>query len=65
MFIEILFVDSLLRAWKKRPDATAIELSLNRGETRNRPFTDAEVDRMKAFHRLHNPIGHRQLFGSD
>jgi hypothetical protein len=49
MFAQILHTAHRIRAWKRRPDAPIVEISLSSSENRNRSFTAEEVETMKAF----------------
>jgi hypothetical protein len=42
-------VQHVLRRWLQTPDAPICEISLNYGEKRNRPYTEAEIRRMRDF----------------
>jgi hypothetical protein len=65
MLAELISTSHKLRAWKRQPDAPIREISLSSSETRDRPFTPAEVEQMKDFLRRAAPTGYAQIFDED
>jgi hypothetical protein len=62
MYIELMAIQHALKRWLQTPDAPICEISLNYGETRSRPYTEAEIRRMRDFLKRHAAITYIRLF---
>jgi hypothetical protein len=49
MQIELMAIEIVLRRWLEMPDAPICEISPAYGEKRNRPYTEAEIRKMRDF----------------
>jgi hypothetical protein len=49
MYIELMAIQHVLKHWLQTPDAPIRETSLCYGEQRNRPYTEAEIRKMRDF----------------
>jgi hypothetical protein len=53
MYVELIAIQTVLRRWLQTPDAPISEISPAYGEKRNRPYTEAEIRKMRAFFKRH------------
>ncbi len=58
-------IQHALKRWLQTPDVPISEISLNYGETRNRPYTPDEVRKMRDFLKRHAAITYIGLFYRD
>jgi hypothetical protein len=63
MYIELLAVECILSRWSKNQAAPIAEISPFYGDSRSRPYSAEEVNRMKDFLRNHCPATYERIFG--
>jgi hypothetical protein len=53
MYIELMAIQHVLKRWLQTPDAPICEISPAYGEKRNRPYTEAEIRKMRDLLKRH------------
>jgi len=70
MFIEVQATYLVLKRWNQNPAATKRQIGIwqhwtEEAEDNDRPLTEVEVERMKAFLRQHAPTSYFKIFAED